>query len=218
MGRQRPHPGKRTPEPAKGTGWLARLWQTMHRGDSVGWLVLTIMQALLTWSFIGIAKLAKGLPWEDQVKMLVIVAIVATWCMALRTIRARLLELLRQWNRAPSYLLKKASESSVNGLPAKMKEWHKVYVRKSIFRLRIIAAGITMPFFIMPVFTAALCFSLSWDRGLGDVSLLSTALVLSAMTIVVGAYFQWSVQFPEPALRPVAKREGLRRTQRTARM
>jgi len=198
--------------------WLSKFWRLMHRGDSVGWLVVTTLQALLTWSFIGIAKLSEGLPWEPQVKMLVIVAIVATWCMALRTIRVRLVELFRQWNRAPAFILRKASESAVQQLPARLKAWHKDYVRKSVMHLRIIAAGITMPFFILPVFTAAVCVALCWHQGTGDINLLGLAMMLTVMTVVVGAYFHWSVLPPAVHVRTNGRRRNIRRLQRISKL
>lgn len=193
-------------------GLCLRGWRMMHDGGSAGWLITTILQALLTWGFIGISKLAEGFPWEPQAKMLVLVAIVATWCMALRTIRARLLELIRFWRKGSQVLFRKAREQTEEGRPGfGLKSFHKIYVRKSMFRLRIIAAGLTMPFFILPIFTASLCVALCWYNGRGDFELLGMALVLSVLAAVVGAYFHWTVM-PAPvrystrSVRPVSER------------
>jgi hypothetical protein len=197
---------------AKGLkGLCQRGWRLMHDGGSAGWLITTILQALLTWGFIGISKLAEGFPWEPQAKMLVLVAIVATWCMALRTIRARLLELIRFWRKGSQVLLNKARENAEERPGFGLKSFHKVYVRKSMFRLRIIAAGLTMPFFVLPIFTASLCVALCWYNGRGDFEMLGMALVLSVLGAVVGAYFHWTVmpapaRYPVRAGRPVSER------------
>ena len=196
-------------------GWLARGWHLMHNGGSAGWLITTVLQALLTWGFMGIAKLAEGFPWEPQAKMLVIVAFVATWCMALRTIRARLLELIRFWRKSSDAVTRKApmiDEQKAHFF----RSFQKTYVRQSIFRLRVIAAGITMPFFILPIFTASVCVALSCSSVRADhTGLLGMALVLSVLAAIVGAYFHWTVvPHPVRATAPASRSVRIRRRRR----
>lgn len=186
--------------------WYARIWATMHRGGSSGWYLSTAFQALLTWAFIGLARLSEGWPWERQAKLLVIVAIVATWGMALRAIRARLVELVRSWHKN---LVMKAGGNGLKTLPKKLLENHERFVKSSMLRLRIIAAGITMPFFVLPVFTAALCLAISCSRHTTD--LVEMAIISAVMAIVVAIYFRWSIlatPVPEVAVRPVFRRNA----------
>ena len=166
-------------------------WESMKRGGSGGWLIATFLQALLTWGFVGLSKLSEGRPWESQAKALVLVAIVATWSMALRTIHARLLELIRLRRSTALELLKKASESNLQAWPSALKSWQETYVRQSIFRLRVIAAGITIPFFVMPIFSAAVCLVLFWLERRQD--LLNLAALTGICSVIVAAYFRWSI-------------------------
>ena len=211
------------PKPASGgpPSWPARLWARMHRGDSVSWLLCTIFQAILTWGFILLSRLSEGWAWEGHAKVLVLIAIVATWVMALRTIRTRILELLRFWRHARK---PKGTEAD-REREERMEAVRTAYVRGSMFRLRIVAAGITMPFFVLPAFVSALCVGACLWEGVLDGEFLGFALFLSVLTAIVGAYFHWSV-VPLPATAVVrrAPREeahadfappGARRAQRT---
>lgn len=191
----------RPKKPARTPGGGAAL----PRGESGIWLLCTFLQALLTWAFIGISTLSEGWPWERQAKLLVVVAILATWGMALRTIRARLVELARIWHAASKGLLQKASESGLHQIPMALKGWQARYVNRSILRLRIIAAGITMPFFVLPAFTAAACLSLCWCRGSGEPNLLGLAVFASVLTAIVGVYFHWSILPPAAPVRVDAR-------------
>jgi MFS family permease len=169
--------------------WHARLWARMHRGDSVGWLICTLLQGLLTWFFMGLSSLAEGWAWEPHTKALVLVAIVATWVMALRAIRERIVELLRFWRSArkgPAEAVDKEEEER-----RAAKRW--AAIRSSMFRLRIIAAGITMPFFILPVFVSAVCVGMCLWKGELNEQFLGMAMVLSTLAAIVGAYFHWAV-------------------------
>lgn len=169
--------------------WLARLWARMHRGDSVSWLICTIFQAILTWGFMLLSKLSEGWAWEDHAKVLVLIAIVATWVMALRTIRTRILELLRFWHSPRNRKNMEVDPEREERLAAE----RTAYVRDAMFRLRIIAAGITMPFFILPAFVSALCVGACLWEGVMDGDFLGLSLFLSVLTAIVGAYFHWSV-------------------------
>ncbi|MCZ7647876.1 MAG: hypothetical protein M5U26_21895 [Planctomycetota bacterium] len=178
-------------------GWLGRLWAVMQRGGSAGWLLTTAFQGLLTWVFILVARLSAGFPWEHQARQLVLIAIVATWCMALRTIRQRLIELLRSWHAYSRGLIEKAARKAEAATLAPQYApkalWQTMYVRKSILRLRIIAAGITMPFFVLPLFLAALAVSLYWAHGATNTEWLSLAACCALLATVVAVYFRWSI-------------------------
>lgn len=202
-------PRKQSQEP----GFFAKLWAITQRGGSAGWLLTTALQALLTWAFIGISKLSEGLPWEHQARQLVLIAIVATWCMALRTIRQRLIELLRTWHIASQGLVAKAqqtaSESGIAKIPELLqRSLQGVYVRQSILRLRIIAAGLTMPFFILPIFAAGLAVSLCMQKGAADSEWLGLAAICALISAVVGVYFHWSI-LPAPAPVRISARKAV---------
>jgi MFS family permease len=178
----------------------------MHRGDSVSWLICTIFQALLTWGFIFLSKLSEGWAWEGHAKVLVLIAIVATWVMALRTIRTRILELLRFWRNARKSKAGEMDREREERLDAA----RTAYVKSSMFRLRVIAAGITMPFFILPAFVSALCVGACFWEGVMDGDFLGFSLFLSVLTAIVGAYFHWAV-VPMPAtavVKRVAREEA----------
>lgn len=175
-------------EPKEKPSWRARVTESLRRGGSAGWLIATLLQGLLTWAFIGISELSQGWPWANQAKLLVVVAILATWGMALRTIRARLVELIRVWHRK---LIEKSGAGGLGTLSKKMLGRQEKYIHATMTRLRIIAAGITIPFFAMPVFVAVLCFAIAWHSGKSE--LVSLAVVCSAMAAVVAYYFRWSI-------------------------
>jgi len=153
------------------------------------------LQALLTSGFLGIERLSKGCLWEHQAKLLVILAIAATWCFALRTIRARIVELLRFLRAAVG----RAAPQMGLGAQAE-------YVRKTTFCLRVIAAGITMPFFLLPLFVSALCLAVCWHQRIPDGHLLALAALLSVVAVIVGAYFRWAIVPAHAPRRPANRR------------
>jgi hypothetical protein len=131
--------------------------------------------------------------------------------MALRAIRARIQELYRFW-RMPL--------KDVPGVPRTMPEpvakaverFQAEHARTSVWRWRLIAAGITMPFYILPFFVSAACVGLCWQRSTIDGDFLGLALVLSVLAAVVGAYFYWSIvpdaAAPAPAREAHERREA----------
>jgi hypothetical protein len=169
--------------------WYARLWARMHRGDSVGWMICTLLQGLLTCGFIWLSGLSEGWSWEPHLKALVLVAILATWGMALRTIRARIIELLRFWRGAR----KGRAEETDKEREERKAAIRWAIVRGSMLRLRIIAAGITLPFFVLPVFVSAVCVGMCLWKGELDDQFLGMAMVLSMLAAIVGVYFHWAV-------------------------
>jgi hypothetical protein len=182
----------------------------LRQAESANWLVCTVLQALLTWVFWGLSKLSEGYPWEGQAKLLVLMAIVATWCMALRTIRARILELYRFW-RMPLKDVPGVPRNLPEPVAKAVERFQAEHARTSVWRWRLIAAGITMPFYILPFFVSAVCVGLCWQRSTIDGDFLGLALVLSVLAAVVGAYFYWSIvpdaASPAPE-RPRERREA----------
>jgi len=176
----------------------------MLRGGSAGWLISTILQAMLTWVFLLISKVSEGQPWEAQTNALVIVAIAATWGLALRCIRARLLELVRGWKRLSQNLLRQARERGTDQeLPMALRALRDDYVLASMLRLRMVATGLTLPLLCLAVFTAALCLALCGHRG--DTAFLGLGIFMSAIAVIVSTYLHWACL---PA--PVATRRRTR--------
>jgi hypothetical protein len=182
----------------------------LRQAESANWLVCTVLQGLLTWVFYGLSELSEGRPWEGQARLLVLMAIVATWCMALRTIRARIQELFRFW-RMPLKDAPGVPRNMPEPVVQAVKQHQAAYARQSVWWLRLIAAGITLPFFILPIFVSAVCVGLCWERSKVDGDFLGLALLLSVLAAIVGAYFYWSVvpdsSAPAPA-RPRERRDG----------
>ena len=178
---------KRAPSSVR--SWYARLWVRMHRGDSVGWLICTMLQALLTWGFIELSRLSEGWAWEPQAKTFVVIAIVATWVMALRTIRARIIEMLRFWHTARKSKVDEADRE----LEERRRAVRTAYVKKTMLHLRIIAAGITMPFLVLPAFVSALCVGVCLWKGTMDADFLGFALLLSVLAACAGSYLHWAM-------------------------
>jgi hypothetical protein len=130
-----------------------------EKSGSVSWMWATGAQAVVTLVLVGLAKWSEGGRFEQQVYLLMLIGIVATWSLALRTIRERMLELMRYWHKASKGLLRRASQSGKHLISVKLSEKQtekqKGLVKKAIWRMRIIAAGLTIPFIVMPM-----CWSL----------------------------------------------------------
>jgi len=90
MKRHQKHPQSKYA--AKASGWT-RVFAVIRSGNSKGWFLLTSLQCALTVALLGTAYLVRGSAWQGEVQVLVTLAIVATWCFALRAIRERILEL-----------------------------------------------------------------------------------------------------------------------------
>jgi len=188
---QPPYDGPPRPRP-----WRLRLQAVLQRGDSAGWLLATLLQGLLTWGFMGLAELARGWPWEREARLAVVAGIVATWVLALRAIHQRVVELARFWRltRTPA-----RAAPAPDSAPARESR-RTAYVKGSILRLRIIAAGITLPFFVLPALTSFLCLVLCWTGAAHRRQLAAAGLALGLAAAVVGFYFHWAV-LPAPARR-----------------
>src|ERR1700754_4203749 len=77
--------------------------------SSGAWFWPTAFQAILTTALLIVSKYGEGHIWDKHVKLILLLGIVATWTLALRTIRERLVELMRVWHAASRGLLRKAS-------------------------------------------------------------------------------------------------------------
>jgi hypothetical protein len=191
---------KKEPKPKN---WLQNFWELMCRKDSIGLLVCTALQALLALMLIGLAKLSHGLPLAEQVRWMMLVAIVATWCLALRTIREMILEFAKNLRVAYEKLLALKKE----GAPEFMRfrpfvlGFLRKNTHKAILYLRIIAMGLTLPFLILPLVVAVLSFFLAWRGSAYQFEFLALGLILGSCSWMVFYYFRWSiVAQPQPAL------------------
>ncbi len=164
------------------------------------WLLATAFQAVLTCALLGLSHWADGKPYELHARLIVCLGIVATWSLALRAIRERLLELIAFWQKASMGLLKKASESGRHFVKIPLKREQEMYIQKSIRRLRIIAAGLTIPFFAMPMMWTFISAFLSYKRiGTSAENWASAACFMLFSAVIVAGYFHWSiVPLPTP--------------------
>jgi len=103
-------------------------------------------------------------------------------------------ELMRHWRRASRGFLRKASDSGRHLIAAPLSSAQEAYIKGAIWRLRIIAAGITIPFFVMPfmwsLISVGLCFTVGplakeyWE---------GVALFMMVSAFVVAGYFHWVI-------------------------
>ena len=169
--------------------------------ESKSWLWATGLQALFTCGLLALEKFMEGRAWEHQARMIVVLGIVATWGLALRTIRERLVELMRYWQKASQGLLRRASESGMHWIAVPMQDSQEKYIKAAIWRLRIIAAGLTIPFFVMPVACSliAVIFSFELKPAAMHEYWSSFAIFTMFSAYVVAAYFHWViVALPAP--------------------
>jgi hypothetical protein len=121
--------------------------------------------------------------------------IIGTWGLALRTIRERIFELLKIWHRASAGLLKKASASGLHLIAHPLPPDQERYIRAAVWRLRIIAAGITLPFFVMPLLWSLIGVAFSFKiapEPMRDYWAAISLFTLLASMLVMG-YFHWVV-------------------------
>ena len=168
--------------------------------SSKGWFLATALQALLTAGLLALAKLSAGCLWERHVHILMLIGIVATWGLALRTIRARLVELFMHWRNYSQGLIKRASESGLHRISVKLTNAQERYIQSAIWKLRLIAAGLTIPFFIMPLVLSivAVALSLGYAPANPHDPWTMIALFTSFGAFIVAGYFRWTI-VPTPA-------------------
>jgi hypothetical protein len=168
--------------------------------DSKAWMWATGMQALFTAGLLLISFYAEGHTWENQARAIMVLGIIATWGLALRTIRERLVELIRYWHKASTGLLRKASQSGKHLISVPLSASQEKYIKGSIWRLRIIAAGITLPFFVMPILWSMIAVAFSIKIGPAHLkdywAGVSMFMLLSAL--IVAGYLHWAI-LPAPA-------------------
>jgi hypothetical protein len=158
------------------------------------WLFATALQALLTCGLLLIARFGVGKMWAPYAHVIALLGIVTTWSLALRTIRARLIELFSFWSGASVKLLQRASQSGRLFLSASRAPACDAYVKAAARRLRIIAAGLTIPFFALPVLWTFLSAYLSLcPAQKGAEYWLPVAMGMLLASLIVAGYFHWSI-------------------------
>lgn len=179
---------------------------------STSWFWATGIQAICTCALLGLALYAEGRPWERHVRLIVLIGIVGTWSLALRTIRERLLELMRYWHKASNGLLRKASQSGLHLVAVPVSAAQERYVKGSIWRLRLIAAGITIPFIVMPLLWSVVSVALAFTVGpLAQDYWEGVALFTMASALIVAGYLHWAIlPLPVPVRVTGAQRPAYR--------
>jgi hypothetical protein len=169
--------------------------------SSRSWLLATIFQSLITCGLLLLARYARGKAWERHADAIVILGIVATWSLLLRTIRERLIQLMRHWQAYSKGLIRKASQSGQHLIAVKLTNHQEKFIKGSIWRLRIIAAGLTIPFFVMPLMWSGIAVVFSFKLGpdgARDFWNAAAFFTLFAAAVVFG-YFRWAiVPMPKP--------------------
>jgi hypothetical protein len=168
--------------------------------SSRSWMWATIVQSLVTCMLLLLARYAQGRAWERHADVIVVLGIVATWSLLLRTIRERLIQLFRHWQAYSKGLITKASQSGKHLIAIKLTDDQEKYIKGSIWRLRIIAAGLTIPFFIMPLMWSVIAVVFSFKMGEHARDFWTGAAMFTMFgAAVVGGYFHWAiVPMPQP--------------------
>ena len=162
--------------------------------NSKSWFWATAGQAFGTSILLILFKLCEGHPREQHLRIILIIGIAATWCLALRTIRQRLVELMTHWRAASKGLLRKASESGKHWIATPLNRRQEEHIKGSIWRLRIIAAGLTIPFFIMPFVWSFVSLFVSLRIGPQTENFWAgMALFLMLCAGIVAGYFHWAI-------------------------
>jgi hypothetical protein len=165
-----------------------------YSSNSRTWFWATALQALVTCGLLGIAWYAHGHAWEKHAMVIVMLGIVATWSLALRTIRERLTELMRHWQRYSMGLIQKASQSGRHMIAVPISKAQEEYIKGSIWRLRIIALGLTIPFFVMPMMWSVIAVVFSFKLGTYARDYWTAAAVFTMISaLIVAGYFHWAI-------------------------
>jgi hypothetical protein len=165
---------------------------------SKSWLWATAIQALLTSGLVAIDLYYSGTHWERFARLIVLIGVVGTWSLALRTIRERLVELMRYWHSASRGLLRRASESGQHLVTVPLSDTQEETIKGTIWRLRIIAAGLTIPFLVMPAVWALISMVLYFAREPMETDCWAgVALFMSVSALIVAGYLHWTI-VPRP--------------------
>ncbi len=91
--------------------------------------------------------------------------------------------------------MRKASESGQHWIATPLNEAQERYIKGSIWRLRIIAAGLTVPFFVMPIVWSfiAVFFSMKLGRNAAKDYWVSVAFFTMLSALIVAGYFHWTI-------------------------
>jgi hypothetical protein len=161
---------------------------------SRSWFWATALQSVVTMGLLVLAYRARGKAWEKHADAIVILGIVGTWSLALRTIRERLVELMRCWRLYSMGLIRKASESGRHMIVVPLSKAQEAYIKNSIWRLRIIAAGLTIPFFVMPLMWSVIAVVFSMKLGPYARDYWTAAAVFTMLSaLIVAGYFHWAI-------------------------
>ena len=188
-------PGKRNnrePELPRVTRWdlfMARV----HKGGPYMWMAITAIQAFITCLFLGVYWVYQDTQWEAQGLFLSITGIIATWCLALRAIRSKIVEIFKLWRDGSRGLLKKASRSGQHMIPASLtpsllKSW-----KSDLLSLRVIAGGVTIPFLLMPIFTGIVCAFMCWRNPHEMHRWIEWVFLGPVLSLMVASYFLYSI-------------------------
>ncbi len=135
--------------------------------------------------------------------------IIGMWVSAMRAIRLRIFEL-----KFYAHVLKKAGwargdlPADENYRLALRRHERMADIRDSIWKLRVIATGITLPFFCVPLFAGLLLVGLTLASA--DKTWWGTGFALCLAAVFVASYYRWVVV-------PVPNRSSLRRRRTDAR-
>ena len=162
------------------------------------WFWAMTLQAIVTSVCLIGFWLAQGHSMERTIRLVLLIGIASTWSLALRTIRERLVELMRHWHKASHGLLKKCSESGRHWISVPLSQKNERYIKDSIWKLRIIAAGLTIPFFVMPlVFSFIAIVHSVTDGPIVKEFWAGIAMVTMLGAAIVAGYLHW-VLLPKP--------------------
>jgi hypothetical protein len=192
------------PEPAQSPKGFDPFAADPRPQTSTSWMWATAGQAAATSVLLILFKLCEGHPREKHLRIILMIGIAATWCLALRTIRQRLLELMIHWQKASKGLLRKASESGKHWIATPLNRRQEEYIKGSIWRLRIIAAGLTIPFFVMPFVWSFVSLFVSLHIGpKAENFWAGMALFMMVSAVIVAGYFHWAIVPLRAAATPV---------------
>ncbi|MCX7806018.1 MAG: hypothetical protein N3A38_12620 [Planctomycetota bacterium] len=137
------------------------------------------------------------------------ICIVGMWVSAMRAIRLRIFEL-----KFYAHVLKKAGAAQADAPAAEdyrtalRRHERMADIRDSIWKLRVVATGITLPFFFVPLFAGLLLVGITLASA--DKTWWGSGFALCLAAVFVASYYRWVVV-------PVPDRSNLRRRRMEAR-
>jgi hypothetical protein len=194
--------GRKQPPATKHDVVRKKLFKKMRRGKTGYWLAATFLLALLTWILLQFCQTMKGHPLFIHLKVLAMLGMVATWGLAMRAIREKLLELFNVWILGRRKLNQQAMDAGKRRPVREKGNFHSFFFGRSILFLRLIAIGITMPFFFLPLFGAFLGLALGLQYGWDPTGLILFLLISSILALAVGLYFRWAIVLVPAKARP----------------